>query len=134
MTISTTKDSIDLGIVTTDAEAMLKFYQGVLGLELHSKGERPGSTMYRLRCGTSLIKIVQHDTPPKTKAAGGGLQGSTGYRYWTITVDNLDQIVHACEKAGYRVPVPSLEIQAGVRISMIEDPDGNWVELLELKQ
>jgi len=132
MTVSLTKDSIDLGIVTNDAEASLKFYQDVLGFSFHSKGERPGSTTWRLMCGTSMIKIIQHDEKPPTEAAGGGLAGGTGYRYWTMTVSNLDEIVSTCQDAGYNVAVPPLEIQAGVRIAMVEDPDGNWVEFLQM--
>jgi len=134
MTVSIAKDSIDLGIVTTDAAALVTFYQDVLGFKFHSKGERPGTTTYRLLCGTSMIKILQHDKEPATKAAGGGLQGGTGYRYWTITVNNLDEIISACEEGGYKVAVPALEIQAGVRIAMVEDPDGNWVEFLQMDQ
>ena len=38
MTLRISKDSIDLGIVTNDAEASLKFYQDVLGFSFHSKG------------------------------------------------------------------------------------------------
>jgi len=38
MTVSLTKESIDLGIVTNDAEASLKFYQDLLGFSFHSKG------------------------------------------------------------------------------------------------
>ena len=47
-------------------------------------------------CGTSMIKIIQHDEKPPTEAAGGGLAGGTGYRYWTMTVSNLDEIVSTC--------------------------------------
>ncbi len=134
MPLSLTKDSIDLGIITTNADAMLAFYQGVLGLELHSKAERPGSTMVRLACGTSLIKIVQFDKEPPAKAPGGGLQGATGNRYWTISVDNVDEMAAACEAAGYKVPMPPFEIEPGLRITMVEDPDGNWVEFIQRDQ
>ncbi len=132
MPVSLVKDSIDLGIVTRDSAPMLAFYRDVLGFKLHSSTEQPGSTMHRLMCGTSMIKIVQHDKEPRADAPGGGLQGATGYRYWTMTVDNLEEIVGACEKAGHKIAVPILEIRAGVRISMVEDPDGNWVEFLQL--
>ncbi|MFN3231187.1 MAG: VOC family protein [Alphaproteobacteria bacterium] len=131
MPLSLTKDSIDLGIITTDADAMLAFYQGVLGFELHSKAERPGSTMYRLACGTSLIKIVQLDDAPPARAPKGGLQGATGYRYWTISCDNVDEMAGACEAAGYKVPMPPFDIEPGLRITMVEDPDGNWVEFIQ---
>lgn len=38
----------------------------------------------------------------------------------------------ACEAAGYRVAVPVTELRPGITISIIEDPDGNWVELLQI--
>ena len=52
-----------------------------------------GGTMYRLLCGTSLIKLVALAQAPAGAAPPGGIQGGTGYRYWTISVSNLDEIV-----------------------------------------
>ncbi len=57
--------------------------------------------------------------------------GASGYRYWTISVSNLDELAQACEAAGYKIAVSPREIRPGIKITMIEDPDGNWVELLE---
>ena len=68
--------------------------------------------------------------PPAT-APPGGLGGATGYRYWTISVSNLDELVGACGDGGYKVAVPPTEIRPGIKIAMVEDPDGNWVEFLE---
>ncbi len=133
MPIALTKDSIDLGIVTTDGDRMLTFYRDTLGFE--HEGDMPmpggGGTMHRLLCGTSLIKVVALETPPPAVAPPGGIQGATGYRYWTISVSNIEELTAACAKAGYKVPIGVREIRPGVRIAMIEDPDGNWVELLE---
>ena len=91
-----------------------------------------GGKMTRLKCGSTVIKLVVQGRPPKASAAPGGLAGATGYRYWTITVDNLAEATRACADAGYKVAVPVTEIRPGVSISMIEDPDGNWVELLQM--
>ena len=132
MTLSIVKDSIDLGIVTKEAEKMLAFYRDTLGLA--PEGEIPmpgGGTMYRLKCGSSVIKIVVNGKEPAAAAAPGGIGGATGYRYWTITIDNLEQAVDTCKDAGYQVVVPVTEFRPGVSIAIIEDPDGNWVELLE---
>lgn len=132
MTVQLTKDSIDLGIVTLDPEASLRFYRDTLGFEFEGEMQMPGNgRMQRLLCGTSLIKLVTPGTPPASGAAPGGLQGATGYRYWTISVSNLDALVAKCAEAGYKVPVQPVEIRAGIRIAMVEDPDGNWVEFLE---
>lgn len=131
MGVELTKQAIDLGIVTRDGEAALKFYRDTLGFR--HEGDMPlggGGTMHRLWCGDSLIKVLVHERPPEASPAPGGIAGATGYRYWTISVSNLPELVAACEAAGYRVPVPEREIRPGVSIAMVEDPDGNWVEFL----
>jgi glyoxylase I family protein len=131
MPVKLSKDSIDLGIVTTDAAAAVGFYRDVLGFEDLGEMPMPGGTMHRLMCGTSAIKIVTpRKTPPGT-APPGGIQGATGYRYWTISVGNLEELVADCEAAGHTMVVPVTELRPGVRIAIVEDPDGNWVEFLE---
>ena len=62
-------------------------------------------TMYRLMCGTSLIKLIKHAKEPKAVAPPGGINGATGYRYWTISVSNIAEMVAACEAGGYKVVV-----------------------------
>ena len=133
MKLEITKDSIDLGIVTTDVEPMLKFYRDTLGFELEGELELPGGiNMTRLICGTTIVKLVVMAEEPEARQAPGGLAGGTGYRYWTINCSNLEDIVEKCTQAGYKNPVPPTEIRPGVFIAMIEDPDGNWVELLQM--
>src|SRR3954454_7217494 len=100
MQLQLTKDSIDLGIVTTNGDAMLAFYRDVLGFGDDGETPMPGGTMRRLRCGTSVIKLVSPPREPPANAAPGGIQGATGYRYWTISVANLPELVAACEEAG----------------------------------
>jgi glyoxylase I family protein len=132
VSLSIVKDSIDLGIITKNADKMLAFYRDTLGLEV--EGELPlpgGGVMHRLKCGGSIIKIVVNGKEPPTESPPGGIDGATGYRYWTITIDNLEQAVETCRDAGYQVVVPVMEFRPGVSISIIEDPDGNWVEFVQ---
>ena len=133
MTIALTKDSIDIGIVVRDADAALAFYRDTLGFT--DTGSMPmagGGTMYRLLCGTTLVKIVAPDKTLPAAAPPGGIIGGYGYRYWTMTVSNLDEVTDRCNSNGYKVAIAPREIRPGVRISMVEDPEGNWVEFLEL--
>lgn len=130
MSLQLTKDSIDLGIITRDAEPMVKFYRDILGFDDEGTMEVPNiGTMHRLRCGTSLIKVTE--ASPRADAAPGGLMGSTGIRYWTISVADVDAAAQRCQDAGVEPIVAPTDIRAGVRIAMFADPDGNWVELLQ---
>jgi predicted enzyme related to lactoylglutathione lyase len=47
-------------------------------------------------------------------------------------VSNLAEITDACAAAGVKVVVPAREIRPGTSISIVEDPDGNWVEFLQV--
>ena len=131
MGVKLTKDSIDLGIVVSDGPKALAFYRDTLGFE--HVGDMPmgaGGTMHRLMCGTSLIKVISGSNPP-AKAAPGGIQGAYGYRYWTISVSNIQELVDACSQAGSKVVAGVREFRPGVTIAIVEDPDGNWVEFLQ---
>ncbi len=133
MAMTLTKQAIDLGIVTTNGAAMLAFYRDLLGLKLQGEMPMPGGVgvMHRLLCGDSLIKLVVLPAVP-APAAPGGIQGAAGYRYWTITISNLGEMVAACQAAGAKVVMAEREIRPGVRIAIVADPDGNWVEFLAL--
>lgn len=130
MPVALKKDSIDLGIVTTDPDKALAFYRDVLGFEDAGESPMPGGTMRRLLCGTSTIKLVTLKNAPPAAAPPGGIGGATGYRYWTISVSNLAELVEQCETAGVKVVVPITELRPGITIAIVEDPDGNWVEFL----
>lgn len=131
MALDITKPGIDLGIVTSNGEAMNAFYGETLGLphvgEFKMGG---GSVMQRYQCGDSVVKVVVLPGDAPAGAAPGGINGATGYRYFTITVSDINGSVAACEQAGATIAVPVTELRPGITIAMVEDPDGNWVELL----
>jgi catechol 2,3-dioxygenase-like lactoylglutathione lyase family enzyme len=134
MGVKVAKDAIDLGIVTTNGEAMLAFYRDVLGFEHEGDiaMEHVGiKVMHRLWFGKSLIKLVVPVKDPGVPAAPGGIQGGTGYRYWTMTIHNLDEVLSAVQAAGQKIVRPRTEVRPGVVIGMVEDPDGNWVEFIQ---
>ena len=80
MTIALTKDSIDIGIVVKDAEAALGFYRDTLGFEDTGSMPMPGGggTMYRLLCGTTLVKLVAPAADLPAAAPPGGSRAPTG--------------------------------------------------------
>ncbi len=134
MGVKAAKDAIDLGIVTTNSDAMLTFYRDVLGfrhegdISLQAVGIK---VMHRLWFGNSLIKLVVPLETPKATAAPGGILGGSGYRYWTMTIHNLDEVLRDVEAAGHKIVWPRTEVRPGVVVGMVEDPDGNWVEFIQ---
>jgi glyoxylase I family protein len=133
MSVDIAQDGIELGIVTRDAGPMLEFYRDILGLEFEREVTMAnGVHQTRLKCGPNIIKLIVYPKhPPKIDAPPGGVVGATGYRYWTIAINNLDEAIATCEAAGCKIPVPVMAIHDGIRISMVEDPDGNWVNLIQ---
>ena len=129
------KDSCDLGIVVSDSAAALKFYVDTLGFE-HTADIafplREGSVMHRVQAGSVTIKLTKHSPNPAAQNPPGGAHTAVGIRYFTFSVQNLEAIVSRCTAAGYKIAIPIVEVRPGVRITMIEDPDGNWVEFLHL--
>ena len=134
MGVELKKSAIDLGIVITDSEASLAFYRDLLGFEHVADTPMPigsGAMMHRLMCGDSMIKLVKLDENPEASAPPGGIPGATGYRYFTMIVTNLAEITGAVAEAGHKVRVDQAELRPGITISMVEDPDGNWVEFVQ---
>jgi catechol 2,3-dioxygenase-like lactoylglutathione lyase family enzyme len=121
---------IDLGIVVTDGDAAVRFYTEVLGLKLEGSNPVGNGTMHRVRCGSSMLKLIATDTPPAAPTKGE-LMGVGGYRYLTITVDDVDAAVARCEAAGHPAVMGPRDM-GPARIAMVEDPDGNRVEFLHL--
>ena len=88
-----------------------------------------GGTMYRLLCGTSMIKLVR-SRQGATRARRRAASRRTGYRYWTISVATSRASRDDATRRATRSPCTPREIRPGITIAIIEDPDGNWVELL----
>jgi glyoxylase I family protein len=127
------KSAVDLGIVISSWAATKAFYCDLLGLEHTMDMPMPVSgsgTMHRVQAAGTTLKFVEFDSPPRTTVPGGPSQG-IGLRYLTIWVRNLQQSVEAAKSAGYRISLDAMVPRPGITIAMIEDPDGNWVELLQ---
>jgi len=107
--VQVSKDSIDLGIVVTDEKAALGFYRDGLGLEWEGELPVPGGRMYRLKCGTTVIKLLKLNRTPAAKPAAGGPAGGLGYRYFTISVPDIRGLMSRLEAKGIRPTVPVTE-------------------------
>jgi catechol 2,3-dioxygenase-like lactoylglutathione lyase family enzyme len=126
-----TVQALDLGVVTADAKSALAFYRDTLGLVPDGQIPFPGlGILHRLRCGQSTLKLLALERAPAARAQGGGFAAATGLRYCTLHLANLDAVIAACRERGYAIPVDPRPLRPGLRVAMVEDPDGNTIELM----
>jgi catechol 2,3-dioxygenase-like lactoylglutathione lyase family enzyme len=123
------KDSIDLGVLVSDIQASLHFYQELLGLKFIQKIPLWFGTMYCLRFGTSDFKLIDPSARPPQGLIG--LESQLGFRYVTFVIKNLSDICKELRSKGVVFEVPEKVLRPGVRIAMVRDPDGNVVEFVE---
>ena len=132
MAVELLATSIEVGLVTTNPEAMAQFYGDFLGLPLQGELEFPGGAMKRYAVGTNVLKLVTLDPPPAAPAVPGGGRAQAGIRYITLVVASLSGAAAQIADAGYPIAEPVTEFPAvpGMGWLFVTDPDGNWVELV----
>ena len=129
------RPQLDVGLVTNDGEAALKFFRDLLGFKDAGEVRFPGvGLIRRLSCGDSIFRIVVPENPVAHEAVPGSYDAQTGLRYITLTVTNLEEVVRQAEAAGYPVPVPPLTTRPGVRAAQISDGRGVTVELTQIDE
>ena len=60
---------IEVGLVTTNLEPMVAFYEGFLELEPQGDIDFEGGTQRRYSLGANVLKLVTYTTPPPAPAA-----------------------------------------------------------------
>jgi predicted enzyme related to lactoylglutathione lyase len=109
--------AIRLGV--RDIAAHRRFYTQALGLE-----EIPATSGAGFRAGETLILIEQDKGAP----SHADIQGS-GFRYITFQVFKCDEEHARILGAGGTEALGPRTLGTTARISMVRDPDGNWIEI-----
>lgn len=149
------RTTIDLGVVVSDLDKAAKFYTDVVGFT-----EVPGFTVDAKFCKTAgltdnkalnirVFKLGEDETAtrlklmelPETKPQKQGndhIHSTLGFSYLTIFVSDLDAALERCEKAGVKpvtegdaVPLPG---GGPGSLTLVRDPDGNFIELIGPKK
>jgi lactoylglutathione lyase len=111
---------IGIRLAVRDVDAHRRFYTQALGLP---EGPSFGATATFLAGDTVLIVEQAADAPGDASFEGGG------WRYITFQVFAVDrEHAHALAHGAREARAPQT-LGATARISMVRDPDGNWIEL-----
>lgn len=132
MAVELLATSVEIGVVTTNLDEMVDFYENFLGLAHQGDLDFPGGTMKRYAIGSNVLKLVTLDEPPAAPAVPGGGPAQAGIRYLTLVVTNVTETARQVEDAGHTVAQPLAEFAPvpGMGWMFVADPDGNWVELV----
>ena len=132
MPIKLQKTTLDVGIVTTDPDEAHRFYGEVLGLPYEGELKLPGiGHIRRYQIGENILRIFVPVTKPASRGSTKGFSSQTGLRYLTLKVQNLEEVVAEVAAAGYKIAIPIMDLRPGVKVSQIEDKEGNTLELMQ---
>ncbi|MBN8992269.1 MAG: VOC family protein [Rhizobiales bacterium] len=114
-------ERIGIRLGVRDVEAHRRFYTEALGLP---QGETTAGGALTFRAGdTVLIAEPAADAPHDAAFEG------KGWRYITFQVFEVDrEHAHVLAHGGREARAP-VTLGTTARISMVRDPDGNWIEL-----
>lgn len=106
-------------LAVRDLAAHRRFYADALGL-----AEEPWPGGAAFRAGETLLILEESPDAPSDAGMAG-----RGWRYITFQVFKVDEEHARVLAQGGREALAPVTLGATARISMVRDPDGNWIEL-----
>jgi catechol 2,3-dioxygenase-like lactoylglutathione lyase family enzyme len=123
-------DGIVIGLVVRDAEALIYFYQNLLGMKLvASEPMDEGGTKHYLKFKGGYIKLFAPSEPPEIRPQGG--LSHTSYKDLAFVVTNLQDVCRVLEDKGVRFVSTVQTTDNGTQWTVIADPEGNHIELAQ---
>lgn len=130
----------EIAIRCADMDAMVTFYQDVIGLERLSGGHRDAITFFRIAEGfgghTSVLALFRHDGARETSRASDsntapvtGPESSLHHFALSLPFDEQDAVMRWYDKIGQPYRVEHFG-WIGWRGIFTSDPEGNTVELV----
>ncbi len=135
------------GFVVRDLDASVKFYRDVLGLEIVRTMDREGAPISQvigyenthlkgaiLSTGDShSLELIQYLNPSPTERPTEE-RNALGASHLAFNVDNMEETFERLVSNGARKLNPPATMQPGRKACYMQDPDGNWIELIEVTE
>ncbi len=135
-----------VGLVVSDLDRAIFFYQNALGLRLTQRQIRNRGPIEKVvgysdahlefalmefQSGGTLELIYYFspesiDRPTQHRSVVGG-------SHIGFNVENIDQVFDSIKKYGAKELNPPVEVIPGKKVCYLQDIDGNWIELIEMK-
>lgn len=150
------RTTIDLGVVVSDVDKAVEFYTKAIGFtevkgfKVSAKLAADGGLTARQPLDIRVLILGEEDSATKLKlmavpgvdskrSDNSFIHSQLGYSYLTIFVTDTDAAMARLKKAGVnpiaKGPVELPEnLAPGVFLTVVRDPDGNFVELVGPKK
>lgn len=132
------------GFVVSDIDVAARFYEEVIGLTPLPRRERDGGAISQIlgyegthikiaefTHGEYMLELIEYVHPPGLDAHVHE-RNAFGASHIAFVVDDIDAAYDRLIANGARKLNPPIEIVDGKKGCYLQDPDGNWVELLEM--
>lgn len=142
------KLSIDIGVVVSDIDKSAKFYTEVIGFKEVPGFSVPGARgkeigiinnmdvdirVFTLGDGNEAtkIKLMSFPKKPGEKPAQDYIHSTIGLSYLTIFVKDMNSSLERLKKAKVKLLGKSpVDLGGGTLLTALQDPDGNFIELV----
>ena len=137
------------GFVVKDLEGTIAFYRDVMGLTVDDPIVRQGAPISQV-VGyehTHLIRaflhfgdghnleLLQYYHPPSGERPAASAERNTiGASHLAFDVDDIEATYQDLVGRGARGLKPPAEVAPGRKACYLQDPDGNWIELMQLEE
>jgi lactoylglutathione lyase len=116
---------------TADVERILRWYADAFGAKkvFHAprEGERQELMFLEFAKG-QYIEIFTNGKPRIEQPAD-----TVGYQHFCLTIDDIDETLRHLAGMGVHPQRPPREGRSHYRIAFISDPDGNVIELMQIR-
>ncbi len=132
------------GFVVSDLEKSVAFYRDIIGLELVRNLERDGAQISHLlgyentRLKGAMLRasdghhleLLQYLNPQPSERPTEE-RASLGASHLAFNVEGLQEDFERLIANGAKQLNPPTQMEAGRSVCYLQDPDGNWIELIE---
>jgi predicted enzyme related to lactoylglutathione lyase len=119
----------EVGFVSAST-GQVTFLKEVFELEPLDEVPAGPGVLYRFNAPGGVIKVMVPKREPKALDPPRPFYSAAGLRYLTVYVDDLDAVLARAAERGGRVQHGPIDLGRGVRLAIIEDPDGNPFEVV----
>lgn len=132
------------GVVVQNLDRSIAFYSGTVGLEVITHLDALGDTVSQVvgydnthlkvallrSMNGQVIELVQY-LQPQPGQRPTEQRAVLGVSHLAFDVDNIDEtLCHLVDHGAIKMNDP-VEVAPGKKVCYLQDPDGNWLELIE---